>query len=121
MPIASWPIALGNAFHIETRVEPRSSTLRTSIPGSLRFSRVRFRGIIEDIFEPVVYQEDQATTLMTFYNTTLLNGSARFTRPHPRSGSSVQMRFVEKPRLQVISGGVNPLWRTQLHLEALPS
>lgn len=59
----------------------------------------------------------QIAYLKTFFNTTLENGSLRFSWTSPVDGGSVEMRFVEPPSWSVASGGY---YNVNIDLEILP-
>jgi len=64
-----------------------------------------------------VYDSSDVDDLVTYYGTTLNNGSATFTENHPRTGTSKTFRFVSPPQFAHISG---PLYRATFTLEVMP-
>jgi len=97
--------SLGDAsYHSETDSGPGKSRPRPDAPNDqLSFSQVYDSGNIDD--------------LVTFYATTLANGSATFTENHPRTAASKTFRFVNAPQFAHITG---PLYRATFVLEVMP-
>jgi hypothetical protein len=59
----------------------------------------------------------QLETLDTFYTDTLEGGTLRFDWTHPRTGTSVEFRFVEPPSYQALRAD---RYRVQAQLEIMP-
>ena len=60
----------------------------------------------------------QLETFKTFYNSTLLNGTLRFSFTEPVDGATaIEMRFVDVPSWSAIEPG---LYRVDMKLEILP-
>lgn len=59
----------------------------------------------------------QVETLSAFYRSTLSDGVLAFDFTHPRLGTTVSMRFAERPRYDVVDPQVG--WRASFVLELL--
>lgn len=66
--------------------------------------------------------DSQVSTLMTFYTTTLSGGVLAFDLTHPRTGATVQARFVSPPTIRPLTPRASPTPRftATLSLEVLP-
>jgi hypothetical protein len=65
-----------------------------------------------------VHTSAQLTAFKTFFNTTLLGGTLRFSWVDPLDGTTAnEMRFVETPSISAISGS---LFQVQMKLEVMP-
>lgn len=90
-------------------------------PASVR----RRSSAVPDRYEvpPKIYTAAQATTLRTFYKTTLKGGALTFTHEDLLDGTSVEFRFVGPPIFRLIKGSpvaANRLWQVVMTVEQMP-
>jgi hypothetical protein len=116
--MASWPSSLPEALLVQGYGEqPKPGTVRTGVDVGPSLTRPRFSARTTNIAGQVELTTTQAATLETFHDSTLSQGAVAFDWTHPRTGASVQMRFLEPPSIQPIGGGA---WLASLSLEVLP-
>ncbi|MFW5909188.1 MAG: hypothetical protein ACOCUM_00300 [Thiohalospira sp.] len=102
--------------------QPRKDVLRTSMDQGP--AKVRRRGTAKPVRVPMELHltSDQADTLASFVDDDLEDGTLRFDWEHPRTGDSVQFRFVfnsgEAPYTLSVVGGT--LYVASATLEILP-
>lgn len=92
MAVPSWPAGLPQ--NVRKDYSETSGVLLLSTPMDKGPAKLRRRGVKPTILKVGFYMTDtQIGTLETFLKTTL-GGVQRFTFPHPRTGSSVEVRVV---------------------------
>lgn len=80
--------------------------------------RRRTTAAIEVVNASLTLTDAQKDDLVTFYETTLVDGSARFDHPNnPIDGTTVEMRFTAP--IQWSKKGLN-VWMAVMNLEILP-
>jgi len=114
-----WPATLPQSPLIAGLAEdPQDVSVRTQMETGPAKIRRRFTAEIRNIVYPLLLTTAQVETLDVLYYTTLEGGSLPFTHLHPRTGATVDYRFLEKP------GPYTPLshnkWSAELQLEILP-
>lgn len=123
--VDAWPASLPQEMTIQGYQEPlgKNSNIRTQMDVGEAKVRGRSTAIIKPIVGTVVMTSDQVDTLITFYFTTLGDGSGdggggvkRFTWIHPRTGAAETFRFVEEP----VVGPMHPRYIISMVLEILP-
>lgn len=115
--MASWPSGLPD-FVIQQGYGERqqSGVVRSDVDAGPALSRRRFSAVVTQISGQQAMTPAEVATLMTFHDTTLAGGSAAFTWEHPRTGTSVSMRFTAPPAIQPRGAA----YMVALSLEVLP-
>jgi hypothetical protein len=118
----SWPATLPQSLEIASYAEAqRPGVVRTSMDAGPDFVRRRFTAVSTSVSGSMTLTEAQWVTLMTFFNTTLAQGSLPFDW-HPRGQHQASpqviytMRFVAPPTRSV----VERYFAVDLSLEILP-
>lgn len=118
MTIAVWDTDLPADLLQQGYSESTSSVLlRSAMDVGPAKVRQRATRAIRSVKGSQLMTTAQIAELKTFFNTTLENGSLRFSWTSPVDGSSVEMRFVEPPSWSVASGDY---YNVNLDLEILP-
>ena len=106
MPIPSWPADLPqNILAQGYKGELPNNLLRTSM--DVGPAQVRRRGTVavEPVTGNILCTPTELATLETFYETTLLDGTLRFSWVQPEDGTTaVEMRFTEPPTWSWVDG-----------------
>jgi len=123
MATVSWPSGLPDKLLRDGYQEqPPELTVRSGMDEGPDKIRRWGTGNIRPIKGQQLMTSGQVDTLDNFYINTTKGGALRFDWTDPRTyGDSpvttVEMRFVERPRYQNIGGDT---WRVQLNLEIMP-
>jgi len=113
-----WPPGLPQESLLAGNSEtPPNTTLRTQMDTGPAKVRRRYTAAPRQFQRSVMLTESQVSTLDTFYVTTTAGGTSVFTWTHPRTGASVDFRFVSPPVYSALGGD---LWRADMSLEILP-
>lgn len=91
--------------------------LRTPMDAGPAKQRRRFTAGPEPFKGHIKVTDAQFATFSTFYNTTLLGGSLRFSWTHPKTDAACEMRFTAAPTWSVIEPDCT---RIEMSLEVLP-
>lgn len=96
--MATWPTSLPDNFLASAYSEsPPDNTIRTKMDVGPPKMRRRGTAAARPIRGTLLMTDAQLATFDTFYDSTLDSGADRFDWTHPRSGSSVEFRFVSPP------------------------
>lgn len=119
MSIPAWEATLPTRLVISGYGEsPADNLLRTSMESGPAKQRRRSAAGVRPIDGKLILTATQLATFKTFYNTTLLSGSLRFSWVDPVDGTTaVEMRFTKVPSWSAISG---TLFDVALSLEIMP-
>lgn len=119
MTIPSWPASLPSALLVRGYSESLPDvTLRTQMDAGPAKVRRRFTAGVRPVSGRQVMTAAQVAALRTFYETTLLGGSLRFSWREPRAGdATVEFRFTEPPQWSGMEPG---LFDVSLSLEIMP-
>jgi len=117
MTVAAWPVTIPDTL---LRSGYSQSCANVSIRTEMDVGPAKVRRRATAGVQPVQGQIELTTAqlgyLRTFYNTTLLGGSLRFSWKDPITEASAELRFVEPPSWTAI--GID--WQVSLKLEILP-
>jgi len=118
MPIPSWPSTIPQKLLISGYQQSASNVLlRTESDTGPAMVRRRMTAGVQKLSGSQILTFTELGYLRTFYNTTLIGGSLRFSWVDPITNSSVEMRFVEPISWSAVSGDkVN----VSMSLEILP-
>lgn len=118
MTIPSWPSGLPQSLLLGDFKETQPDlVIRTEMDAGPHKVRRRFTAGVTKISGSQRLTKSQVSTFETFYNTTLLGGSLRFTWKDPLGGTSAEIRFVSTP---VISAHGIDDFAIEMELEILP-
>lgn len=116
--MASWPGTLPQYMNAESYSEqPEDGRIRTEMDAGPDFIRRRYSATTTPFSGALNLTKTQVSTLETFYETTLNGGVDAFDWVHPRTGASVEMRFLGRPQYQAY---YDDFWQVSLNLEILP-
>lgn len=114
----TWPGTLPSAVLLDGYEErPPELTIRTQMDAGPAKVRRRMTDSVRPLKCAVVCTAAQVTIFDDFFTTTLSGGASAFNMTHPRTGSTVEMRFVSIPKYR--SMDIN-LWEISMDLEELP-
>lgn len=119
MSVPVWPAELPQQLFVNGYSQSfAETTIKSEMDAGPAKVRRRFTAGIEPISGKMVMTAAQLTMLETFYNTTLLGGSLRFswTKP-PAHTAACEMRFTESPSWTAVEPEV---YEVSLSLEILP-
>jgi len=119
MSVPVWPTELPQQLFVNGYSQSfAETTIKSDMDAGPAKVRRRFTAGIEPISGKMVMTAAQLTMLETFYNTTLLGGSLRFswTKP-PAHTAACEMRFTESPSWTAVEPEV---YEVSLSLEILP-
>lgn len=123
--MAAWPSTVP-LFAIDGTITPKDARLRTPMsqgPDKVRNEDQSAQPEVLDNPAGVVMSKSATDTLETFYVTTTLGGVDPFTATHPRTGSTVSMRFLSRPFYRLAKPDPDTgarYWRAFFSLEVLP-
>ena len=118
MAVIDWPSSLPDKLLQDNYEEqPPDLTVRAEMEEGPDKVRRWGTGNIRPIRGQQFMTNSQVETLDDFYINTTKGGALRFNWTHPRTGNTVEIRFVDRPRYTVL-GGLN--WRVELNLEIMP-
>ncbi|MHB8109755.1 MAG: hypothetical protein ACYDHW_06955 [Syntrophorhabdaceae bacterium] len=119
MSIPAWPGTLPQRLLISGYGESLPNTLlRTSMDMGPAKQRRRGAAGATPINGKLILTSTERTAFLTFFNTTLLGGSLRFSWVDPVDGVTAnEMRFTETPSISAISGN---LFEVNMSLEIMP-
>lgn len=131
MAVPSWPSELPTDWLIAGYDEQMPDVLiRTQMEAGIPKVRRRYTTAVSPLSLSQVMTADEIATLEAFYIATLGRGAKRFSMTHPRTGESVELRFVSPPRWQPTEARIEDsgspsaytdnLWLVQAALEILP-
>lgn len=119
MAIPAWDASLPQRLLVKSYSEsPADVLLRTSM--DFGPAKVRRRGTAgpRPVSGSIIVTAAELATFKTFFNTTLLGGSLRFSWVDPVDGTTTtEMRITKNPSWQALSGD---LFEIALELEILP-
>jgi len=119
MSVPSWPTTLPQQLFVNGYSQSfAETTIKSDMDAGPAKVRRRFTAGVEPVSGTMVMTAAQLTMLETFYNTTLLGGSLRFswTKP-PAHTAACEMRFTESPSWTAVEPEV---YEVSLSLEILP-
>lgn len=96
---------------------PGTTTVRTQMDVGPDKVRRRTTAAVDRLEMRFIMTESEVGSLDTFYDSTAAQGSLRFDFTHPRTGSTVEARFVERPRWRLIT---DDDYEVTVRLEVLP-
>lgn len=97
--------------------EYESALIRTSVDVGPPKVRARYTTEIFRFSGTLILTTDQVSTMETFYQTTLNGGVDYFTWTHPRTKTTVDMRLINRPSIELLGNGY---WRCGLSCEVTP-
>ena len=100
MTTSVWPTGLPCVFQLQgIGVEPVQNTIAIDPEVGSPLTRVRFTGTMDTITGSFVFKNrTQVQTFLTFWRTTLSQGSLPFTFKHPITSATVDMIFMSVPK-----------------------
>lgn len=118
----SWPAALPQLFKPGgAGLSPISNAAPIDTESGEPLTRVRFTGEMDQWSgELQALTNQQANDLLNFWRYDLKNGTLRFTYDHPLTGESVEMLFIEPPRLIPVNSINGQYWQASLSLQTMP-
>ena len=117
MATVDWPVALPPAPMPRGYTEqPPKLTIRTEMDAGPAKVRRRFSAGVRPLSCIWTMDDAQLATLDAFFTVTLEGGAKRFNARHPRTGQTVEMRFVGEPSYARLDGG----WEVTAQLEVMP-
>lgn len=120
--MATWPVTLPDNFLVDSYQEAFSdNVLRTSMSVGPAKMRRRSTAGTRPISGNQYMTPDHLGIFDIFFTTTLEDGALRFDWTHPRTGVSVEFRFLNAPqfeRVKTQSGVVG--WIVAINLEIMP-
>ena len=118
MTIPSWPSGLPALVQVEGFNETQPDlAIRTEMDAGPAKVRRRFTAGVTPISAQQMITKSQVSTFETFYNTTLLGGTLRFSWTDPISTATVEARFVSPPKIIALGG---MMFQLSMSLEILP-
>lgn len=118
MASISWPGNVPDKPLIDGFSErPGTTTVRTQMDVGPDKLRRRTTAAVSTLTMRMLMTKTEVGNLETFYDGTTAQGSLRFDFVHPRTGSTVEARFVERPRWQIRT---DDDYEVQIKLEVLP-
>ena len=120
--MSSWPASLPQKQFLGTSVGDDDSRVRSAMDAGPASVRKRFTAFTRPINVPMVLTGAQLQTFLTFYRTTINQGTDSFTWTDPVDDQAATYRFKTPPVWEVVAGGVvnDRLWKATLSLEILP-
>lgn len=116
--MATWPPSLPQKPLADAyRESAEPAVVRTPMDIGPAKIRRRYTAEVGILGVGFVLTTAQVATLETFYVTTLGSGVDAFDMAHPRTGSTVSMRFRDRPEYAAAAPGY---WRTAFELEVVP-
>lgn len=117
-----WPAGLPQSPLIDSFSEQVQDTrVRTTFDSGPPQMRRRFTATLRYFSCAFILTKAQVATLDAFVQTTLNGGTSQFQWKHPRTGATINLRFVEIPSYDGYSADEDgPLFRVQCKLEMLP-
>lgn len=117
MTIPAWTTSIPQKFLLEGYAEKaRDTMLRTEMELGPAKVRRRTTAGVREINGSMIMTPTELASFITFYQTTLKDGSLRFSMNEPVSGASCEMRFTASPAWD--RRGLN--YYVQMQLEILP-
>jgi hypothetical protein len=117
--VTAWPASLPQSPLIESYEESRPKTkLRTQMDFGPAKMRRRFTANAYPVKATMELATTDTLTLDTFHDTTLAGGVLPFTLTHPRTGVTVNFRFVTEPAYTPTDDPA--AWIVKLDLEIIP-
>ena len=119
MSVPVWPTELPQQLFVNGYSQSfAETTIKSDMDAGPAKVRRRFTAGVEPVSGTMLLTGTQLTSLATFYNTTLLGGSLRFswTKP-PAHTAACEMRFTESPSWTAVEPEV---YEVSLSLEILP-
>lgn len=117
--MADWPALLPQGFEPEGYKEtPYRNMVRTEMDFGPAKVRPRFTASVRSFQGTMPMTRTQLDSLETFWYGSLVRGTASFNFPHPRTGVTISVRFVEPPA--IVATGPNR-FKVSLNLEQLPT
>lgn len=119
MSIPAWPNTLPQRLLVNGFDEsPADALLRSNMEAGPAKQRRRSAAGSRTVNGKLVLTSTELADLLTFFNTTLLNGSLRFSWVEPRDGTTAnEMRFTAVPSFTAINGY---LYDVTLPMEIMP-
>lgn len=101
----TWPASLQDFINEEGfQVQIGNTTVRSDVDVGLAKVRSRFTDGI-DVYTTTIYVDyDDVPDVLTFYKTTLVNGTLTFGYDDPLTGVSSEFRFAEPPDIRPRGG-----------------
>jgi hypothetical protein len=116
--MAAWPGTVPTSANIETLTEVDKDALLSFSPDvGPDKRRPRTTLTTQLITYEKVMTQAQWDALLSFYRTTLKQGSSAFTTTHPRTQASIVAMFTEKPGMRALS---NAFVNVSISLTVLP-
>jgi hypothetical protein len=116
--MADWPATLPQTPQDDNYQEDwPKNIIRTDMDAGPAKVRKRFTAGIDNFKCSILLTLSQVTTLRTFFTTTVDYGATSFNFPHPRTGATITVRFVNPP--SIISVGPKD-YKANMELEQLP-
>ena len=118
MTIPAWPGSLPQAIRMDGYNEKApDGVLRSPMDAGPGKQRRRTTSAARPISGTIAVSSAQLDTFITFFNTTLLAGSLRFSWREPRSsGTPAEFRFTQPPEYTPAEGN----WIINMKLEIMP-
>ena len=118
MAIPAWPGALPQELLVNGYSQSFPDiTIKSNVDAGPAKVRRRFTAGVEPVSGTMIMTTAQLATLDTFFNTTLLGGSLRFSWTKPPAHSvACEMRFTEVPSWTKVEGD----YEVSLSFEVLP-
>lgn len=119
MSIPSWPSTLSQRLLLEGYKETIADLIdRTEMEVGPAKQARRGTANVRPITGYQNLNNVELAAFLDFYNTTLLNGSLRFSWVEPRDGATyVEMRFTSVPTFEPLSSN---LFKVEMNLEIMP-
>lgn len=119
MSVPAWPAALPQTLFVGGYGQTYPNvTIKSDMDAGPAKVRRRFTAGVEPVSGTMLMDATELAALDTFYNTTLLGGSLRFSWTKPPAHSvACEMRFTEPPTWTAIEPG---MYQVSMSFEVLP-
>lgn len=118
MAAIDWPNNIPDKPLVDSFAEtPPRDVVRTQMDAGPAKMRPRSTSGVRNLNVTFMMNETELSNLDTFYETTTSQGTARFDFSHPRTGTTVEMRFVERPTYRLVS---DDDYEVRVKFEVLP-
>ena len=120
MATITWPASLPpfeETLLKGNKEKPGTTAIRTQMEVGPDKVRRRGTAAVDELNTGYVMTAAQVTALDDFFAATTKSGALRFDATHPRTGNTVEVRFLKRPEYEKEAPDV---WRVKFSVEVLP-